>query len=297
MRLHDARSALPAVAILMTVIVTACSSAGSTPSASRSPGSSPSGTASPGGSPAVGGLLLRIAADGGFVPPGFLVTRVPELSIYTDGRAIEPGAVAAIFPGPPVSPLILNRLDAGALDAIRAAARTAGLAGPDRSSTSAPVADAPTTVFSYVDAAGTHILSIYALGFQAGPGAPAEERAVREAAVVLLRTVQGIVGAVPGSTTYAPEAYRIYAQPAEAPATGEPLPNILDWPAGLPALGSLPATKLPPGAGCGAIAGGQLEAFTALLAKATQITRYRDGGRDWTLLIRPLLPDEARTCP
>ena len=71
--------------------------------------------------------------DGGLVPPGYLVTRVPSLSVYADGREIEPGAVPAIYPGPAVNPLVLHRLGRDGIDGIRAAARGAGLAGPDRS--------------------------------------------------------------------------------------------------------------------------------------------------------------------
>ena len=151
-------------------------------------------------------------------------------------------------------------------------------------------------MFTYIDGAGTHILSIYALSFQPGPGASAEERAARQGATTLVRTVQEIVGGAAGGGTYAPEVYRIYAQRADVPAAGEPRPNVLDWPAGLPALASLPAANLPPDAGCGVISGPQLEVLTALLAKATHITRYRESGREWTLLIRPLLPAEPRAC-
>mgnify|MGYP006056989609 CR=1 FL=1 len=53
-----------------------------------------------------------------------------------------------------------------------------------------------------------------------------------------------------GSTTYSPEAYRIYAIPADAQPTGQPAPNRLDWPSALPALASLPTISVPPGARC-----------------------------------------------
>jgi len=248
----------------------------------------------------VAGLLLRISADGGFVPPGFLVTRLPRISIYTDGRVIEPGAIPAIYPGPPVSPLTLRLLDGPALEAIRAAARTAGLDGPDRSWANAQVADVETTVLTYVDGNGTHTTSIYALGFEPGPGASDEEKVARQRAVTFTRTVDSIVAAAAGSATYQPEAYRIFALPVAAPVSPEPglpSPNTLDWPAVLPSLAGLPTASRPPGARCGVIQGQQLATFNGLLATATQITRYREGSGEWTLLIRPLLPDEARSCP
>ena len=291
MRPPDARRVIPAAAVLVTLLI-GCSSAGSTPSA-------PAGTPSPAASsaaPAAGSLLFRISADGGFVPSGFIVTRLPQLSVYADGRALEPGAVPAIYPGPPVSPLILHRLDSAAVAAVRTAAIAAGLAGPDRTYTNAQVADVETTVFTYVDAAGPHTLSIYALGSPPRPAASSEEHAARAAAATLVRKVQDIVAGVPGSTTYSPAAYRIYAVPADAQPTGQPAPNVLAWPAALPTLAGLPAIPVPPGARCGIIQEGDLAAFTGLLSRATQITRYVQAGTEWTLLIRPLLPDEGRTC-
>ena len=279
-------------------LAAACSSAG--PSVSPSPGSSgtPGGTlrpSQPSGSAGPDTLLLRIAADGGFVPPGYIVTRLPQLSVYADGRVIEPGVIPAIYPGPAVLPLLVHQLGRDGIDGITAAARGAGLIGPDRSYISAPVADVETTVFTYVDADGPHRLSIYALGFQPDSGAPAEEKAARTAAQNLVRQVQAYVNATPAAT-YTPTAYRIYASRASEPASGQPAPNILDWPADLPALASLSPVSIPPRAGCGLIQGSQIPAFAALLKQATQITRFRQAATEWTLGTRPLLPDEVRTC-
>jgi hypothetical protein len=47
---------------------------------------------------------------------------------------------------------------------------------------------------------------------------------------------------------------------------------------------------------CGVLEGADAVTFRQLIDEATQITRYREAGAEWTLLIRPLLPDEARSC-
>lgn len=282
-------------------LLAACSSASPDPSgpptpSGAPPGSRPPSPSAPGGSPNPDALILRIAADGGFVPPGYLVTRLPGISIYADGRVIEPGVVPAIYPGPAVYPLGIHRLGTDGVEGTRAAARGAGLAGPDRSYTSALLADVETTVLTFWDASGPHRLSIYALGFEPGPSASAEERAARTAAANLIKQVRAYVDAT-RPETYPPTAYRIYATRATAAPTDQPAPNLLDWPAALPALASLPPVNLPPGAVCGVIQGDALATFATLLGSATAITRYHQGGTEWTLAIRPLLPDEARTCP
>lgn len=289
---------LAALAALGLLLV-ACTSVAPGGSASPSAGS-PGPTAAPSGAPASGSpapdaMLLRIAADGGFVPPGYLVTRLPSISVYADGRVIEPGAVPAIYPGPASAPLVLHRLGRDGIEGIRAAARGAGLAGPDRAYNTGVVADVETTVITFWDAAGPHRLAIYALGFDPGPAASAEERAARTAAANLVKQVRAYVDATTGES-YMPTAYRVYPTRATSGPSGEPAPNVLDWPADLPALATMPAASLPPGAGCAVLEGAAATSFRALLASATAITRYRQAGTEWTLLTRPLLPDEARTC-
>jgi hypothetical protein len=243
------------------------------------------------------GLVLRIAADGGFVPPGFLVTRLPRLSVYADGRAIETGAVPAIYPGPAVTPLITHRLGSDDLARLGAAARKAGLAGPDRAWAAVGVADVETTVLTFVDAAGIHRHAFYALGFEPAPNASQAERAARLAAQDFIGAAEAIVGAT-ASGPYGVPAYRIYALPADRQtASLDPAPNVIDWPTDLPSLAGLEPLK---GglltARCGVIQDDDLPAFKGVLARATQITRYREAASDWTLLIRPLLPDDDRDC-
>src|SRR5207244_9333185 len=78
-------------------------------------GSSPSGAIA---HPAGDALILRIATEGGFLPPGATFSQVPGLSVYGDGRIIEPGAVAAVFPGPVLPPLLVRRLSEAGIQAI-----------------------------------------------------------------------------------------------------------------------------------------------------------------------------------
>jgi hypothetical protein len=70
----------------------------------------------------------------------------------------------------------------------------------------------------------------------------------------------------------------------------------LDWPLSTPL-----ATFGQPGTGdgvmesfrCGVVTGADLDTLRPLLAQATQITGWRSGSAIYTLILQPMLPDEA----
>ena len=91
----------------MCLLASACSGAGTGSSTSATPGASGSSGAS--GSTSAPSyrvdagadrLTLRIAADGGFVAPGYILTRLPQFALYGDGRVIVGGPVIEIYPSP-----------------------------------------------------------------------------------------------------------------------------------------------------------------------------------------------------
>src|SRR6185312_17432162 len=45
-------------------------------------------------------LVLRVAYTGGFVTPQVVVSRLPLVSVYGDGRVLTEGPTPAIYPGP-----------------------------------------------------------------------------------------------------------------------------------------------------------------------------------------------------
>ena len=50
--------------------------------------------------PPAGGLVLLVEHTGGFVTPDTTASRLPLVSVYSDGRVVTEGPVIAIYPGP-----------------------------------------------------------------------------------------------------------------------------------------------------------------------------------------------------
>src|SRR5918999_4386655 len=109
-------------------------------------------------------LVLRIDSGGGFVPPEFLLTDLPDLSLLGDGRLVVLGPQIEIYPGPALPNLQVRQLTRDGMQALLEAAREAGLFGPDAHYDNRCVADVPTTTFTLVAEGKTHMISAYALG-------------------------------------------------------------------------------------------------------------------------------------
>ncbi|MPY94926.1 MAG: hypothetical protein GEV08_18265 [Acidimicrobiia bacterium] len=84
------------------------------------------------------------------------------------------------------------------------------------------------------------------------------------------------------------------SSPAQPPPTGdaaaptEPKPRLWTWP--------IDAIDLATVGNCLAVEGGVADEVGALFAQADQLTRFEDDGVAYTVIVRPLLPDEP-DCP
>jgi len=147
---------------VVALVAAACAAggAGSRPSPSPAP-SGPPRIAHPTGASE---LVLRIGYDGGFVAPGYFLTRLPQVSVYGDGRVVTEGPVIEIYPGPALPNLLVSRVSEAGLQAMLAAAADAGLLGQDRHHDCVGIADAPTTTFVVSADGATHRTTAYALG-------------------------------------------------------------------------------------------------------------------------------------
>lgn len=230
-------------------------------------------------------VVLRVAHTGGFVPPQVLVSRLPTVTIYGDGRMITEGPVPAIYPGPALPNVQVSTLSPAAVDGLLARGEKALGGSPDLGQP--PIADAPNTRFTVRSAGKLTELEVYALA-EAGTGLTAAQQANRKAVQDFLNEVTGAVGA---SEQYEAAAVAAVATPYVAgtePGLEPPAP--IAWPG--PAL---PGESLGDGLelGCVVASGDQARAVLGAAAKANANTPWTSGGKTWSVVLRPLLPDEA----
>ncbi|KUL37632.1 MULTISPECIES: hypothetical protein [Actinoplanes] len=247
----------------------------------------------PAGDPAV---LIRIAQEGGFVPAQFVYSRIPQLTVYADGRVITEGPVPAIAPGPALPNLQVLKLTPAraqqwADDALKAGVKTgADLGQPG-------VADIPDTVITATSGGKTETVRVMALDHAQAtdPNLSAAQQAARaklRAYVEELNKLTVETGS-PASESYRPAELAALAWPYVAGDDGLNQPAQA-WPG--PAL---PGEELPPagtGLTCVAVSGDAAGTVWAAAEKANQRTPWTSGGKQYSVTFRPLLPDETGGC-
>jgi len=287
----------------LALLLSSCARFGSPPSSSA-PIPHPAGDA----------LVFRMATSGGLVPAEYVLSAIPGFTLVGDGRVIVTGPQVEIYPGPALPALNVRRLsDAGMqlvlreiLDSGRFAADAAWLGA------NSFVADAPDTVFT-MRADGREVeVRVYALGIldpQQGadwPQISSEEREAHRDLLALsdrLMTLDAWLPAEgwadPSWQPFTGDAIRLAVRnvDGESPNPDAPPSQALPWP-----VADDPDTFGDPvawadGSRCGVVAGTDAATWYGALEQANQLTRWTRGGHRYALTVRPLLPDEARTCP
>jgi hypothetical protein len=235
------------------------------------------------------GLVLRVEYTGGFISPSVLISRLPLVSVYADGRVITEGPVAAVYPGPALPNVLVATIDQGAVQDLVDRALAAGVAETADLGTP-PVADAPNTRFTLVTADGTYVREVSSL-FETpleGSGLTADQESARAKLSDFLATLTDTAGGK--AQAYRPDAVAVVAAPWLDPEDGLQQPEV-PWPG--PALPGEP-TGGPLDVGCVTATGDQAQQLLAAAGAANAATPWvtADGTR-WTVAFRPLLPDET----
>jgi hypothetical protein len=244
-------------------------------------------------------LVVRIEEAGGFVPAEYTFTRQPTIVIMSDGRIYTTPPQIEIYPSPIAVSYEVREVTADGVEAIIDRAIEAGLTedgtkGPDENG--AQVADASTTVFTFVDRDGTeHVVSAYALGFDVGTETP-ERQALAEFRDDLgdldSWMPDGSVSA--DSEVVAAETLRVGVN---AYTGDEALPqDERTWPlsTSLDAFGEARSEGIVDR--CGTLAGNDLATFLEAAAGANVLTPWTSDGQRYALLLDPLTPDETASC-
>ncbi|MEV6303573.1 hypothetical protein AB0M02_29475 [Actinoplanes sp. NPDC051861] len=236
--------------------------------------------------------VIRVEYRGGFVPPDFLLGRLPMVSVYADGRVITDGPVPLIAPGPALPNLQVQQVGPAVVEELTREALEAGVkTGYDFGSPG--VADVPSTRVTVVTAEGTQVAEAVALSVAQAddPALSAEQKAARKKLakfvdrLTALPTAEGM--AKPAA--YVPEEVAALASPWTDPGDGLAGKPVA-WPG--PALPG-EALNASTGTHCVTATGAQKDAVWAAAEKANQQTPWESAGKQWRVLFRPLLPDES----
>jgi hypothetical protein len=242
-------------------------------------GSGPSPPSGPSGD-----LVVRVVTKGGFAAESGGPARLPDLSVFADGRVITEGPTTLEYPGPALPNLEEFRFTRVGLDLVVDEARAAGLLDdPSPDYGDAGITDQPTTTVTVRVEGTTRQVQVYALGLD--DGLTAEQRENRRRLLQFIGFAghpHGVgVHVVPDSTRrYEPEALAVRAEPFLLDIETE----RRDWP-----LGDLAGTE------CTVVSGADLPAVLDAARTAREDVRWQSAGETYQLDIRPLLPDE-HTC-
>jgi hypothetical protein len=233
------------------------------------------------------------------------------LSVYGDGRVIVPGAVAAIFPGPALPPLLVRRLSEAGMQAVLREVAATGLFAESRTLDGARsvVADAGTTVFT-LHADGRDVtVSVYGLGALNRSRPPAGIGGGELAAHWALQRLSERLGSLEGwlpagawadtsSQPFTPSAFRLLVRNADAdqPDQSGIANQLIPWPVSADPTTFGQAVGQGAGSRCGVVTGADAAAWLPVLLRASQLTRFSAAAHRYEVTPRPLLPDEPRSC-
>lgn len=285
------RTLMPVLAVLALAVAGCGDDAGDVTDVGAGSGS---GDDAGGAAADVGEVVLLVELEGAFTTREAALQMLPQTVVYSGGTVIEPGAQILIYPGPALPAVHRSVVDAATVEAIATAARDAGLDAHDVDYGQPPVADAGDTVVSIEVDGEVFVHRATALGLEsaavAAGGIDDEQAAARERLSSFLDEARRLVadGVVEEAAPYAADRFRIVVQPgSEVEAEPGFEPSTLEWDVEGVELTASDCTPVElPGA----------DDLADLLADADALTRFIDGGEEWVVVARPVLPHEV-TCP
>jgi hypothetical protein len=286
---------LPAAVASLAILAAACGGTAASPAASGAPSGSPppSGVDNPTGAV---NLILRLEEGGGFVPIEFVASQAPLFTLYGDGRVVFQQK-SDVFPEPDANgvtryrPWRIAQLDAGQIEELVTFALGQGGLGAARKDYGAGmIADAPTTTFTIDGGGVTKTVAVNALGMETQ-----EDVEARRAFVVLADRLRDFdSGGTIASDVYVPTSYRAVliereggVGPAAAPWPWPDL-TLADF---APDVNDAGAFQFPHRA----MTADEVAALALGDVSGGVQGLVLDGpdGKEYTFVLRPLLPDET----
>ena len=243
-------------------------------------------------------VVLRLSYEGGFVPIEYNLTQFPSFTLYGVGRVVVPGPQIEIYPGPALPAVNQRIVTEEGVQVIVRAALEAGLGHGDRDHSdfgNTVIADATTAVFTFSANGQSSRVSVYALAElpDQPDGMPDEEFEARTVLNDLAGRLSALEQWLPGGSVgpeepFETDAYRLFVgryRPAEE------LPqDPVEWPLPTPLAAGGDDTA---GYACRPVSGEEWGSLASLAREANQLTPWISAGTKFSVLFRPLLPDES----
>jgi hypothetical protein len=249
-------------------------------------GSSRSGRGHPSPPTGASDAVVRVVTSDGFTAESRRPARLPQLSVFGDGRVVTVGPTTLETPGAALPNLQELRVTGDALRRILQEARVAGVLDDPAPDYGDPgVTDQATTTVTVRADGATHRVSVYALGFTGRVSGVTPEQSQNRRRLQRFIERAGDPGAlggdvVPGSTRrYEPTAIAALVHPSDTTAGATHA-----WP-----LGDLTGTE------CTVYEGAELATVLDVARTAREGDAWESAGATYSVAFRPLLPDE-RTC-
>jgi hypothetical protein len=282
-----------AVAILLVLLLSACANAATGP---RNGGDSPS--TAPDHPTGANDLVLRVDSCCGFTAFEYTLRQLPPFTLTGDGRVFTQGPQIEIYPGPALPNVQEQTITEDGIQAILDAARDAGLGESHDYIEPMTISDAPTTIFTLVDANGTrHVTRAYALTESNDDGIPPKDREARQKLRKFwdrLGDLQSWLpqGSVGDQHEYQPTALRINERTYVA-TDADPEQQPKDWPLQQPLSSFGEPVEGQQDMRCGTVDGSDAQTLLPDIKRSNELTPWVSDGTRYRLFVRPLLPDES----
>jgi hypothetical protein len=245
-------------------------------------------------------VLVRVAFEGGFVPIEWTYTSLPNFALYGDGTLVLPGAQIEIYPSPALPAISSRRVEEAGIQTILQASldTIATIPGDLNDLGLMGIADASTTVIT-VSAGGTdRTVRVYALSdlIERPEGMPEEEYRARvrlQELVTKLGTLETWLpsGSLGPESGYEASAARLFV--GSYREVDDLAQEPIDWPLGddLDRFGEFVDGN--ESYRCGVVEGADWTALHEAASRANELSPWADAGTKFSILFRPLLPDET----
>ncbi len=244
-------------------------------------------------------VLVRVAFEGGFVAREWTYRSLPTFSLYGDGRLVLPGAQIELYPGPALPAISTRTLTEAGVQATLAEVLDSIQGVPDEmlDMGSVGMADVPTTVITVHAGGVDRTIKVYGLSeLTERPERMSEEEFQARGKLQDLVTKLGGLeswlpeGSLGTESMYEGSGARLFVteyQKVDVPQ--EPI----RWPLG----GNLDRFGDPASDSdiyrCGVVEGSDWAAVREAASQANELTPWTEAGSRFSILFRPLLPDES----